>query len=88
MEYLLAKTLISLSLVIILAMIILKIMQRFYKNSNFKIGNQTELSIIDSIYLDPANRLVTVARGQKKYILLLGKNSEKLIDICNDEIND
>lgn len=39
-----------------------------------------EIACVETLYLDPKRRLVIVRRGARKHLLLLGPNSELLVE--------
>lgn len=39
-----------------------------------------EIACVETLYLDPKRRLVIVKRGPRKHLLLLGPNSEILVE--------
>jgi hypothetical protein len=83
---LLLKVCIVLLIVIFLIIATLKIIKNFYKFGNYVINPaKKELRIKEVLYIDPTIKLVNIVRGKRNYILMLGKNSERLIEAYDEE---
>ena len=83
---LLIKALIALVIVVILIFITSKIVKHLFKYGNYNIDNhKKELNIKEVLYIDPSNKIVNISRGKRNYILMLGKNNERLIEAYNNE---
>lgn len=94
---LIAKAVISLSIILIGLYFILKIVQKYtsfgYKFSGDS-GNSVGLKLENVVYIDENTKLVTVKSHHEKkttkYILAVGKNDTLLVDKlnCHDENSD
>ena len=83
---LLMKVIIVLLIVIVLIIITLKVIKHFYKFGNYIINpSKKQLHIKEVLYIDPTIKLVNVTRGKRNYILMLGKNNERLIEAYDEE---
>jgi hypothetical protein len=82
----LVKAIIVLFIVIALIIATLKIIKHFYKFGNYVIGSGAkEMKVKEILYIDPTIKLINVSRGKKNYILMVGKNNERLIEAYSEE---
>ncbi len=70
------------ALLIVLAMIggTALCFRRFAKTGNFRTSPARELEVVESLMLDPKRRLVRVRHGASEHLILLGVQSELLIE--------
>jgi len=59
--------------------------RRFAKTGNFRASPARELEVVESLMLDPKRRLVRVRHGSKEHLILLGVQSELLVDAIASE---
>lgn len=85
-DNLIVNTVIALFIVIILIIITAKFLKNFYKIGNYVTVKKKKpiFSVLDSLYLDQHNRIISVANENKRYILLLGKNNEQIVEIYEE----
>ena len=85
-SYILFKTTFSLLIVILLIFIVVKILQKLVDKSG-DIGKSMadkDMRINEVLYIDQATRIIDISRGKfTRYVILIGKNNEQLIEIYN-----
>jgi hypothetical protein len=83
---LLIKVAIVLLIVIILIIATLKVIKHFYKFGSYVVGaGKKEMKIKEVLYIDPTIKLLNICRGKRNYILMVGKNNERLIEVYDEE---
>ena len=75
---LLVMVAISLAIIIVMVFLSGKMLQYFYNHHHKK---AKYFKVQEVLYLDPSTRVVHVTHKTKNYILMIGKNNERIIEI-------
>ena len=85
-----ARTIFALILVIFLIILSIGIYNRFLQNNKYltKFIRRKHLRISETIIIDQHNKVIEISRKDKKHLVLIGKNSEILLDTYEESEND
>jgi hypothetical protein len=85
-----ARAIFALILVIFLIILSIGLYNRFLQNNKYiaKLIRRKNLRISESIIIDQHNKVIELSRKNKKHLILIGKNSEILLDTYEDLEND
>jgi hypothetical protein len=76
----LSKIILSLSLILVVLYIILKITQKYGKLGNRGINSKNSPKIVSTLFVDDGTKIVTLNYKSNQYILTCGKSGTTLID--------
>ncbi|MCC2646148.1 MAG: hypothetical protein K0R02_213 [Rickettsiaceae bacterium] len=85
-----ARAIFALILVIFLIILSIGLYNRFLQNNKYiaKLIRRKNLRISESIIIDQHNKVIELSRKNKKHLILIGKNSEILLDTYEDLENE
>jgi len=69
-----------LAFVVLLLYCILKIIQKCGKIGLYKISNKDKINITGITYIDDSTKIVCAEHGASKYVILIGRNTNLLLD--------
>jgi hypothetical protein len=81
-----ARAVFALILVVFLIILSIGLYNRFLQNNKYiaKLIRRKNLRISESIIIDQHNKVIELSRKNKKHLILIGKNSEILLDTYED----
>ena len=85
MVELIAKSVLSLGFAAALLYATLRFIQRFLPGSNSYLSKNTSIKLNFTSYLDYNTKIVSLDYKNKEYLILVGKNSEIIIDKFENE---
>ncbi len=82
-----ARVFFALILVIFLIMLSIGIYNKFLQNNKYlaKFARRKNLRLSETIIIDQHNKVIEIARKDKRHVVLIGKNTEILLETYQEE---
>lgn len=78
------KSILGLSVVIILIFVSLILIRRFQSLYLFKNNQNRKISLEDALYIDSKNKIILVKSEHSKHLLLIGENNQLVIETTSN----